>query len=185
MSKYARLSVELQTMLRLEKPPIAISFSPQAKQGLKESKDTVPSSCTFWAKALSETFYTTRGQHLNCSIGSVTHGIKKPDEVMPECGCGDVEMLINAGWITRDSITRLPQMPMNEGTISYGPSAHAPFDPDVVLVFCNAEQAMFIVEAVDSHKTMGKPTCAAIPESYNNNTLVVSLGCTASRLGSG
>jgi len=179
------MAVELQYMLRLEKPPLAVSFNPEAKKGLAESRDSVPSSCTFWAKALTDTFYTTRDQHVNCSIGSVTHGIKAPDEVMPECGCGDVEMLIGVGWITREDIEKLPRMPGNEGVVSYGPLAHTSFEPDVVLLFCNAEQAMFIAEAVPSHKVMGKPTCAAIPESYNTNTIVVSLGCTASRLRAG
>jgi uncharacterized protein (DUF169 family) len=185
MNSYSKLAVELQSLLRLRKPPIAISFKPDASRGLVKNQHVVPSSCTFWAMALTDEFYTTREQHLNCSIGALTHGYKLPGEVMPGCGCADVDAMTEAGWITTQEIERLPRIPRHDGVVAYGPLSHDHFEPDVVLIFCNADQAMLIKDAAGHCKLMGKPACSAIPTSYTENSVVISLGCTASRLRAG
>lgn len=178
------MSVELQNLLHLEKPPVAISFNANTS-GLEKSTDTVPSSCAFWTKGLDRSFYTTPEQHQNCNIGAVTHGFRAAKDTVTGCGCPDVDLLASVGWITNDDISSLPSVPMDkQRKIAYGPLSQAPFKPDVVLMFVNGAQAMLVAESARNHKVLSKPTCQALPEAYKGN-VVISLGCTASRLRAG
>ena len=185
MSEYAELATLLMHALKLAKPPIAISFRPESREGLEQNRSTAPSSCAFWTLALNNAFYTLPEHHQNCSIGAVTHGFKRPEDAMPECGCGDVAMLIDAGWVSREDIAGLPAMPLHDGSVSYGPLDKVSFKPDVVLLFCNAQQAMLIADAAREYRVRSKPTCAAIPEAISGGRVVIGLGCTASRLRAG
>lgn len=181
---YSRLGVELQSLLSLTRPPIAVSFDADVTE-FERSTDVVPSSCTFWTKALNRTFYTEVGQHQNCTIGAVTHGYRLARDSVPGCGCGDVDLLASVGWISKEDIEGLPAIPINkERRIAYAPLSQTSFTPDVVLMFCNPEQAMMIAEATAGYAVTGKPTCQALPEAYNGK-FVISLGCTASRLRAG
>lgn len=184
MASFRGLAGEFESLLRLRKPIIAISFKRESGRGLSESRDVVPSSCSFWALALNGSFKTSKEQHMNCSIGAVTHGFKDPREIGPGCGCRDVDFLLDVGWVSVDDIWRLPSVRGEHEVVSYGPMRSVDFEPDVVLVFCNAEQAMFIASAAP-YKIIGKPSCAGIPISMAEGTVVVGLGCTASRLRAG
>lgn len=185
MGRNAELATVLSYALKLVKPPIAISFRPESSRKLERNVGTVPSSCAFWSLALDRSFYTLREDHQNCSIGAVTHGFKKPEDAMPECGCADVAMMIETGWISRSDVECLPTMPLHDGPVSYGPLHEVEFNPDVVLLFCNPHQAMLIADAARNYKVRSKPTCAGIPEAIKGGTVVISLGCTASRLRAG
>jgi uncharacterized protein (DUF169 family) len=56
----------------------------------------------------------------------------------------------------------------------YAPLAAAPVPPDVVLVRGNARQLMLLAEAsqaagvAGTGATMGRPTCAVLPEAINS-----------------
>jgi len=184
VTSFREIAVELEQLLKLRKPIVAISFRRGSAEGLGESRDSVPSSCTFWTLALSAAFKTSREQHMNCTIGAVTHGFKNPKEVGPGCGCSDVDFLLDAGWISADDIHSLPSVPPGHEGVSYGPLRSVDFEPDVVLIFCNPEQAMFIASA-SPYKVLGKPTCTGIPVALLEKVTVISLGCTASRLRAG
>ncbi|MEN3047269.1 MAG: DUF169 domain-containing protein [Candidatus Caldarchaeales archaeon] len=55
---------------------------------------------------------------------------------------------------------------------------------DVCCLFCNAEQALFLMTATDL-AIIGKPACAALAKALNEKRAVISMGCTASRTRAG
>ncbi|MCS7142933.1 MAG: DUF169 domain-containing protein [Aigarchaeota archaeon] len=184
IENYNRLAKELEMTLKLKKPLVAITFTMGDVTDVPESTDVVPSSCTFWALGQTRTFSTRPEQHLNCSVGAVTHGFKKAEEIGPGCGCADVDLLVDVGWVTAEDIRNLPSVRKQQKRVVYGPLRTVKFVPDVVVMFANAEQAMMISSATQ-FKVTGKPACIGIPISMSENNVVMSLGCTASRLRAG
>ena len=73
----------------------------------------------------------------------------------------------------------------------YAPLAIAPVPPDVVLVRGNARQLMLLAEAAQAAgvagtgATMGRPTCAVLPEAINSTRTAASFGCAGNRVYTG
>jgi uncharacterized protein (DUF169 family) len=73
----------------------------------------------------------------------------------------------------------------------YAPLADAPVAPDVVLVRGNARQLMLLAEAAQAadvagtSATMGRPTCAVLPEAINSARTAASFGCIGNRVYTG
>ncbi len=90
---YKALASELTDILSLQSTPLAISFSRQAPPCIDRydaampapTEDgrtgRVPAGCVFWIKAQDYTFTTAAEDHVNCSVGCVTHGLKTLDEI--------------------------------------------------------------------------------------------------------
>jgi uncharacterized protein (DUF169 family) len=88
----------------------------------------------------------------------------------------------------------VPQIPTRKTPLRvavYAPLAAAPVPPDVVLVRGNAQQLMLLAEAaqaagvVGSGPTMGRPTCAVLPEAINSARTATSFGCIGNRVYTG
>ncbi|MCS7117620.1 MAG: DUF169 domain-containing protein [Thaumarchaeota archaeon] len=184
MNPYREKAAEIEQLLNLKRPIVAISFKQESGKGLKRFDGSVSASCVFWTQALDKSFSTVKEQHLNCSIGSVTHGFRKHEEIAPGKGCADVDYFIDLGWVSAEDISKLPTYAHESKTVSYGPLRDVDFKPDACCIFCNAEQALFLMTATQ-HMIIGKPACAALPVALNNKTTVISLGCTASRTRAG
>ncbi len=66
-----------------------------------------------------------------------------------------------------------------------------PCEPDVVLIRGNVKQIMLLSEATQAagiasgQMTMGRPTCAVLPEAIQSGKVVVSLGCIGNRVYTG
>ena len=56
-------------------------------------------------KAGKQTFTTVPQDHGNCSVGSVTHGLKTLSEVANN---SDVLSLLECGWVTNDMVKQTP-----------------------------------------------------------------------------
>src|SRR5215471_7422738 len=69
--------------------------------------------------------------------------------------------------------------------VAYGPLPGISFEPDVVLIVANPQQAMLMGESSNDTKLMGAPTCQAIPYAYNNHQIAMSLGCVTNRIRTG
>ena len=69
--------------------------------------------------------------------------------------------------------------------ITYGPLEDTSFDPDVVLLFVNAMQAMILSDAVSDIHFEGKPQCHIIPMAKEQKAIALSLGCMLSRVRTG
>lgn len=191
---WTNLNNELSKALGLQHAPIAITFTNDAPSAapLFEGEMPAPSGdgrtgkvaagCVFWMKAADKTFATVPSDHSNCSVGSVTHGLKKLEEVM---GNEDVQGVLEAEWITPAEAMQMPVVKDKHKYIVYGPLADTSVDPDVILLRINAFQGMVIHDAYSDMAIEGKPQCHIIPMSKEQNKIAMSTGCTLSRIRTG
>jgi uncharacterized protein (DUF169 family) len=142
----------------------------------------VPAGCVFWIEAANKTFTTVPEDHGNCSVGSLTHGLKTLEEV---AGNLDVAALLESGWVTMDVVPHIPTVKERPDFITYGPLEETEVDPDVVFLRVNAKQAMILSDAVPGLKFEGKPQCHIIPMAKEQNEIAVSVGCMLSRVRTG
>ena len=181
-------------LLGLGIAPLAITFSKEAPEGVSAHDGQppeptpdgrtgkVPAGCVFWMDASDRTFTTVPEDHGNCSIGSVTHGLKSLEEV---AGNADVAAMLDCGWVTEDVVPLIPSVSDKPNYITYGPLAETPVEPDVVLLRVSAKQAMTLHAAVPGLRVEGKPQCHIIPLAIENGDASISVGCTLSRVRTG
>ena len=184
------MASELGSLLGLQTPPLAITFSERAPEGVARFEShvpeplsdgrtgKVPAGCVFWMEAASKTFTTAPEDHGNCSVGSLTHGLKSIAEV---AGNSDVAAILESGWVTLDVVPLIPVVKQRYDFITYGPLADTMADPDVVFLRINARQAMILSDAVPGLKFEGKPQCHIIPMAKEHDAVAISVGCMLSR----
>lgn len=190
-SDWNGLASELSELLKLQSPPLAITFSNAAPAGVSRFEAATPepmpdgrtgkvaAGCVFWVEAADKTFTTRPEDHGNCSVGSLTHGLKTLEEV---AGNSDVAALLESGWVTMDVVPQIPVVRERSEFITYGPLAEAAADPDVVFMRLNPKQVMVLHDAMPGLKFEGKPQCHIIPMAKENNDVAVSVGCMLSRV---
>jgi uncharacterized protein (DUF169 family) len=191
MTQWQELSQGLSAALHLNDEPIAITFSdgsgpsgvapfdePMAPASADGRTGRVPAGCVFWIKAADRTFTTVAEDHANCSVGSMTHGFKTLDEVAAN---GDVAALLESGWVTMDMVPNIPVVSERPASVTYGPLAQTPVDPDVVLVRLNPKQLMVLSDALPGLRIEGKPQCHIVAAAKEQGEVVASVGCMLSR----
>jgi uncharacterized protein (DUF169 family) len=191
---WPQLAQGLNDTLNLTAPPIAITFSDDGPPGVDPFDSPMPSptadgrtgrvpaGCVFWIRAADRTFSTVAEDHANCSVGSVTHGFKSLDEV---AGNADVAALLDAGWVTMDVVPQIPVVRDRPGTVTYGPLAETPVDPDVVLLRINGKQLMVLADALPGLRIEGKPQCHIVAIAKQDGEVAASVGCALSRVRTG
>jgi uncharacterized protein (DUF169 family) len=191
---WARLAQDLTDALNLNVPPIAITFTAEPVEGVAPFSEPmptatedgrtgrVPAGCVFWMKAVDATFNTSAPDHANCSVGSVTHGFKKLDEV---AGNSDVAALMSSGWVDASAMSGVPVVSTRPGNITYGPLAQSPIDPDVVLLRLNPRSLMILSDAYPDLEIGGKPQCHIVAIAKEHGKLAASVGCMLSRVRTG
>lgn len=189
---WSALSEELTSLLRLEAPPIGITFS-DADPGVERFDDPmpeptpdgrtgrVPAGCVFWMKGAERTFSTVPEDHGNCSVGSLTHGLIDLETAATRA---DVGALVEAGWVTPDVFPQIPVLDRRPNFITYGPLAETPVDPDVVFIRVNGKQLMTITDALPGIHVEGKPQCHIVPMAAAGE-VAASVGCALSRVRTG
>ena len=194
LSDWSSLAGRLTDALELASPPIAITFAQTAPDGVSAYDAPMPEAmpdgrtgrvaagCVFWIKATDATFSTVAADHGNCSVGSLTHGLKTLDEV---AGNSDVAALLDTGWVTMDVVPQIPVVSERPATIVYGPLADTPVDPDVVLIRVTGKQLMVLHDAVPSMHLEGKPQCHIIAIAKERGEVAASVGCALSRVRTG
>jgi uncharacterized protein (DUF169 family) len=176
---------QLQDLLGLRRPPVAVSFRDAAPAGAPRVESPGPSSCSYWKLAAEgRAFYTEAADHHNCPIGTYTHGIDAPDEVKKELE-GVVSTMVTLGYIRAEEVPGIPRRDGAFGVAVYAPLAEAPGEPDVVIIAGNARQVMLLAEAAGAAGLMGRPTCAALPQAMKTGQAVASLGCIGNRVYTG
>ena len=188
------LAGDLSALLKLQSPPLAITFSNEAPPDVPRfdaampeptadgRTGRVPAGCVFWIEAANKTFTTAPEDHGNCSVGSLTHGLKTLEEV---AGNSDVAALLESGWVTMDVVPQIPTVSKRPNFIIYGPLEETGVDPDVVFLRINPKQAMILSDAVPGLGFEGKPQCHIIPMAKEQNAVAVSVGCMLSRVRTG
>lgn len=191
---YATLAREIESLLSLGAPPLAITFSADAPEGVEAFEAEFPeptpdgrtgavsAGCVFWMKGVDATFSTTADDHGNCSVGSVTHGFKTFEDVAES---SDVAALLESGWVTGDMVAKIPVVSERPGYVTYGPLADTLLDPDVVFLRLNAKQAMILSDALPGMRFEGKPQCHIVAIAKEQGEVAVSVGCMLSRVRTG
>ncbi len=188
------LAERLRKTLGLSHPPIAITFTQEAVPGVPVYEGEMPppsgdgrtgkvaAGCVFWIRSEEATFTTVPEDHYNCSVGSVTHGLKSLDAVM---GNEDVQNMVACEWVTPEEARHLPVVAQRPRYITYGPLAETTQDPDIVLLRVSAFQAMVIHDAFGDMPIVGRPQCHIIPIAKEQNRVAMSTGCMLSRIRTG
>jgi uncharacterized protein (DUF169 family) len=188
------LADQMQRSLGLKHVPIGISFEDEVPADVPRFGGEMPepsgdgrtgkvaAGCVFWIESTDKTFTTLPEDHYNCSVGSVTHGLKTLPEVM---GNEDVQGLLECEWVSPEEAMALPVIQNKPAAVTYGPVKDSAAVPDVVLLRINAQQAMVLQDAFGQLPVVGKPQCHIIPMAKEQGTVVMSTGCSLSRLRTG
>jgi uncharacterized protein (DUF169 family) len=179
----------VQELLGLSKPPVAIGFLDSPPAGVGAWSDgPVPAGCFFWKKAQEgQTFYTIPSDHYNCAVGAYTHNIALPEERSGELE-QTVGFMVGNGYIRMEEVPGIPTLPATPAVIAYAPVDSAPFVPSVVVIAAQPALAMLLYEAVLRAgagtaliNTLGRPGCAVLPLSLQTGAATFSLGCKGNR----
>ena len=194
MTDWNALAGRLDAALHPTAPPLAITFSNEAPDGVPLFDEPmpepapdgrtgrVPAGCVFWRKGVDRTFATVAADHGNCSVGSVTHGFRTWDDVG---GNGDVAALLETGWVTGAMVPEIPVVTGPTGAVTYGPLAATPLDPDVVLIRLTAKSLMVLSDALPGLRVEGKPQCHIVAIAKEQGETAASVGCMLSRVRTG
>jgi uncharacterized protein (DUF169 family) len=187
---YAELSNKLKETLGLESSPIAISFSNEPPGGVEQMKGRIR-LCQMLDKVRldGESFYTDYENH-GCDGGAYSCGLIMPSERLKtgEFLAKDLG-LFGSKRAARRFISAIPRIePETVKVVSFSPLEKATFEPDVVVLICNAKQGMKIAEAVayqSGKNTMGltgPPICSAVVAyPFLSGEVVYSLGDMGAR----
>jgi uncharacterized protein (DUF169 family) len=185
---------DLQNLLGLAVPPVAIAFSSDVPPGIGRIERAMPSatvdgrtgavaaSCVFWIEGAQKVFATKAEDHGNCSVGSLTHGFKAIEEI---AGNSDVAALCETGWVTPEAVGRIAVVREKPTSVVYGPLRDMPVEPSVILLRLNGKQQMLMHDAWPDLRFEGKPQCHIIPIAKERGEIAVSVGCMLSRVRTG
>lgn len=181
----------LQVLLELRLSPVAIAFQESAPADMPRIESPAPAGCGYWRLAAEgRTFYTEARDHYTCPVGAHTHGVDLPADVAQELN-GLVQTMVQMQYIKMEEIPTIPRRQNTFRVALYAPLADATFEPDVVLIRGTAKQLMLAAEAAQAAgiasggATMGRPTCAILPESLQSGLATASFGCIGNRVYTG
>ena len=185
------MRTSLTDLLRLDSPPVAISFVEEAPPGVPHVSSMEQAGCGYWRRAAAgEVFFTVADDHKRCPVGAHTHNVPLSDSEQQEL-MGVVETMVGLSYLKMQEVSQIPRRKTPLRVAVYAPLAAAPVPPDVVLVRGNARQLMLLAEAAQAvgaagtGATMGRPTCAVLPEAINSARTAASFGCVGNRVYTG
>ncbi len=179
-------AARLTAALALTTPPVAVSFSDVAPEGVAGFDGAVPAGCAFWQHAASRAFATSAADHAMCAIGVHTHNLTDAPASQPTELQDALEAMIGLDYVRPEEVAAIPVRTRSARHAIYGPLADFPGAPEVVLIFAHAGQGLILTEALSrvdggAPPAMGRPACAVIPQVLNQNTAAMSLGCCGAR----
>jgi uncharacterized protein (DUF169 family) len=193
-SRFETWQRDLQDLLGLASPPVAITFINYVPAGVGRIERTRPpatadgrtgavaASCVFWVEGTRGVFATTAEDHGNCSVGGLTHGFKTMAEIARNA---DIAALCETGWVTPDAVAKIAVVRDKPKSIVYGPLRDMPIEPSVILLRLNGKQQMLLHDAWPDLRFEGKPQCHIIPIAKESGEIAVSVGCMLSRVRAG
>jgi uncharacterized protein (DUF169 family) len=186
-----REGTAIQELLGLTLAPVAIAFRDSAPAGIPRIPSPAPAGCGYWRLAAEgHIFYTEASDHYTCPVGAHTHGVDLPLMVEMELN-GLVQTMVGMQYIKLAEIPMIPRRNSPLRVALYAPLVQATFTPDVVLVRGTVKQLMLLAEAAQATgvsgggATMGRPTCAVVPESLQSGKTATSFGCVGNRVYTG
>jgi len=178
-------------LLRLTSPPVAITFVDAPPPGVPRVSAVEPAGCGYWRRAAAgEVFFTVADDHKRCPVGAHTHNVTLSPAEQQEL-MGLVQTMVGLSYLKMADVPQIPRRRTALQVAVYAPLAAAPVPPDVVLVRGNARQLMLLAEAAQAAgiagagATLGRPTCAVLPEAINSARTAASFGCVGNRVYTG
>jgi uncharacterized protein (DUF169 family) len=182
---------QIQELLGLKLPAVAIAFRDVAPVGIPRVTSPTAAGCGYWRLAAEgQVFYTEASDHYTCPVGAHTHGVDLPPQVATELN-GLVQTMVGMQYLTMADIPMIPRRQEPFHVAVYAPLTKATFTPDVVLIRGTVRQLMLLAEAAQSagiaggSATMGRPTCAVLPETLQSGQTASSFGCIGNRVYTG
>jgi uncharacterized protein (DUF169 family) len=182
---------QLEELLGLTAPPVAISFVSEPPPGVAHVSAIEPAGCGYWRRAAAgEVFYTVADDHKRCPVGAHTHHVELSPAEKQEL-MGLVQTMVSLSYLEMKDVALIPTRKTPLEIAVYAPLAEAPVPPDVVLVRGNPRQLMLLAEAAQAAgvagtgATLGRPTCAVLPEAINSARTAASFGCVGNRVYTG
>jgi uncharacterized protein (DUF169 family) len=185
MSDLSQISESLTASLKLTHPPIGVCLADSEPAGVSNWSGAAPAGCRFWQEAGTRLFATSAADHELCAIGAYTHNLESPAAVRNELGAA-LKIFGQLGYVRPEDIPQIPVLNKQPKRVIYGPLAHAPAPPDVVLLFVKASQSLILSEAAQQIESgappaLGRPACAIIAQAVNTGRAALSLGCCGAR----
>jgi uncharacterized protein (DUF169 family) len=193
-SSFEDWHLDLQDLLGLAVPPVAIAFVSHVPDGIGRidrpmppattdgRTGTVAAGCVFCIEGTQRVFWTEAEDHGNCSVGSLTHGFKTMEEIAHNA---DVAALCETGWVTPEAVAKIAVVHEKPKGVVYGPLRDMPVEPSVILLRLNGKQQMLLHDAWPGLRFEGKPQCHIIPIAKEGGEIAMSFGCMLSRVRTG
>ena len=193
-SRFEEWHRDLQDLLGLAVPPIAIAFVSHVPDGIGRLERPMPpatpdgrtgavaAGCVFWIEGAQKVFATEAADHANCSVGSLTHGFKTMEEIAQNA---DVAALCETGWVTPEAVAKIAVVRERPKSVVYGPLRDMLIEPSVILLRLNGKQQMLLHDAWPGLRFEGKPQCHIIPIAKEGGEIALSFGCMLSRVRTG
>ena len=185
------MQTSLTELLRLTSVPVAITFVDAAPPGVPHVSTVEPAGCGYWRRAAAgEVFFTVADDHKRCPVGAHTHNVTLSPAEQQEL-MGLVQTMVGLSYLKMEDVPQIPTRKTPLQVAVYAPLPAAPMPPDVVLVRGTAHQLMLLAEAAQAAgvagtgATMGRPTCAVLPEAINTARTAASFGCIGNRVYTG
>lgn len=184
-TNFAALADRLTVSLRLQQPPVAISFCDALPAGVPRHAGRVAAGCRFWEDAAASAFATEAADHHRCAIGVYTHNLQPSPEQQSDL-LDALKVFADLGYVRAEDLPQIPVLQSQPQSVVYSPLAWAALAPDVVLLFVHSNQTLILAEAaqqVEGHvaPAMGRPACAVVPQVMNSGRAALSLGCCGAR----
>lgn len=182
----------MEQLLGTKTPPIAVAFRDSAPADVERIEAAEQAGCGYWRVAAEKgkVFFTEAADHYNCPIGAHTHNVSMPPEVGKQLE-GLITTMVGLSYLKMEDIPKIPQRKAPFRVAVYAPLTAAPCDPDVVLIRGNARQMMLLAEAAQAAgvagdgATLGRPTCAVLPQAITTAKTASSFGCVGNRVYTG
>jgi len=191
MTEVKRQALQMQALLGLHFPPVAIAFRAAPPPGMRRIESSAAAGCAYWRLAAEgKIFYTEARDHYACPVGAHTHGVELPPAVAKELN-GLVQTMVGMQYISMEEIPSIPRLSGAFGVAMYAPLEETPFDPDIVLVRGAPKQLMLLAEAAQAAgvagdgATLGRPTCSILPQTIESERPATSFGCIGNRVYTG
>jgi uncharacterized protein (DUF169 family) len=187
MTQYQGVAEQIQGLLGLATPPVAVAFVSEAPSGITQTTTVSPSTCGFWRQAEQGVFYAEASQHFNCQVGAMVMGFNLPDEVMQQIG-GLVNTMCGCAYLSPEEGDKIPSVGRGSAGVVYGPLSQFPVTPDAIVMWLSPKQAMLFNEASGAaswaaapSRVNGRPACGALPLAIQGSAPTLSLGCIGMR----
>lgn len=186
MADYREQSEQLRTSLGLALSPVAVAFCDALPEGVAPFDGSVAAGCAFWEQAATRIIATSASDHALCSIGIHTHNLSGAPASQPQELQASLQAMIGLDYVREEEVAAIPVIQNEVKHVVYGPLADFSIEPEVILLFADAQQGLILSEAttrVDGGipPAMGRPACAVVPHVHNSGNAAMSLGCCGAR----